>query len=94
MPLPDRISNLADRALKWGKLRKLKNAEKKLAVTVFQFPPDKGNVGTAAYLDVFGSIRAVLLKLEREVTNYYLLGFSLAVFILFLIFFSRLGENL
>jgi hypothetical protein len=30
-----------------------------LAVTVFSFPPDKGNVGTAAYLDVFGSIYTV-----------------------------------
>jgi magnesium chelatase subunit H len=37
-------------------LRKKKNAEKKLAITVFSFPPDKGNVGTAAYLNVFGSI--------------------------------------
>lgn len=25
------------------------------AITVFSFPPDKGNVGSAAYLDVFGS---------------------------------------
>jgi len=72
VPLPDRISNLADRALKWGNLRNLKNAEKKLAITVFQFPPDKGNVGTAAYLDVFGSIRAVLLKLEKEVEIFVL----------------------
>jgi hypothetical protein len=31
-----------------------------LAVTVFSFPPDKGNVGTAAYLNVFGSIYRVL----------------------------------
>lgn len=28
--------------------------------TVFSFPPDKGNVGTAAYLNVFGSIFRVL----------------------------------
>ena len=31
-----------------------------MAVTVFSFPPDKGNVGTAAYLNVFGSIFRVL----------------------------------
>ena len=29
-------------------------------MTVFSFPPDKGNVGTAAYLNVFGSIYRVL----------------------------------
>lgn len=29
-------------------------------ITVFSFPPDKGNVGTAAYLNVFGSIFRVL----------------------------------
>ena len=43
-----------------------RNAEKKLAVTVFSFPPDKGNVGTAAYLNVFGSIFKVLTNLKRE----------------------------
>lgn len=51
----------------WATLRSKKNAEKKLAVTIFSFPPDKGNVGTAAYLDVFGSIHTVLTKLQKEV---------------------------
>ena len=36
-------------------------------MTIFSFPPDKGNVGTAAYLDVFGSIHTVLSKLGKEV---------------------------
>ena len=49
VPLDDRISTLARRALKWGSLRRKENAEKKLAITIFSFPPDKGNVGTAAY---------------------------------------------
>jgi cobalamin biosynthesis Mg chelatase CobN len=40
--------------------------EKKLAITVFSFPPDKGNVGTAAYLNVFSSIYAVLKDLKRD----------------------------
>jgi len=35
-------------------------------VTVFSFPPDKGNVGTAAYLNVFGSIAKVLEDLRRD----------------------------
>lgn len=51
--LPDRIDALCTRAVKWASLRKKRNAEKRLAITVFSFPPDKGNVGTAAYLNVF-----------------------------------------
>jgi magnesium chelatase subunit H len=65
VPLPDRINQLAERALKWANLGRKENKDKKLAVTVFQFPPDKGNVGTAAYLDVFGSIHAVLKELKK-----------------------------
>ena len=47
-------------------LAKKKVAEKKVAITVFSFPPDKGNVGTAAYLNVFGSIWKVLKDLQNQ----------------------------
>jgi len=66
VPMADRVELLADRALKWANLRKKENKDKKIAVTVFSFPPDKGNVGTAAYLDVFGSILACLNELKKE----------------------------
>merc|ERR1719502_1387492 len=56
IPQADRIEVLSNRAIKWANLSRKRNAEKKVAVTVFSFPPDKGNVGTAAYLNVFGSI--------------------------------------
>ena len=45
IPLSDRIDVLASRAVKWADLARKKNADKKVAVTVFSFPPDKGNVG-------------------------------------------------
>jgi hypothetical protein len=64
--LPDRVASLAMRAVNWARLRKKPNAQKKLAITVFSFPPDKGNVGTAAYLNVFGSIVRVLRELKKE----------------------------
>ena len=35
---------------------------------MFSFPPDKGNVGTAAYLNVFGSIHKVL-KVGRSLSQ-------------------------
>jgi magnesium chelatase subunit H len=66
VPLSDRVELLANRALKWASLRKKENKDKKISVTVFSFPPDKGNVGTAAYLDVFGSIFAVMKEMKKE----------------------------
>lgn len=66
IPMQDRIGSLATRAMNWANLRRKSNAEKKLSICVFQFPPDKGNVGTAAYLDVFGSIYAVMKELKKQ----------------------------
>lgn len=66
IPLQDRITTIAQRALKWADLRRKQVAEKKLAITIFSFPPDKGNIGTAAYLDVFGSTYKVMEALKRE----------------------------
>ncbi|AFY36506.1 cobaltochelatase CobN subunit [[Leptolyngbya] sp. PCC 7376] len=58
--LQDRVEAISSRALKWANLRKKPKLHKKLAITIFSFPPDKGNIGTAAYLDVFGSIHEVM----------------------------------
>ena len=66
IPQADRIDVLTKRAIKWAKLRRKANVDKKVAVTVFSFPPDKGNVGTAAYLNVFGSIFEALKTLKDE----------------------------
>jgi len=64
--LHDRIESVCDRAIKWSELRKRQVKDKKVCITVFSFPPDKGNVGTAAYLNVFGSIYKVLKGLQDE----------------------------
>lgn len=64
--LQDRIEAIATRALKWANLRRKPKLEKKIAITIFSFPPDKGNVGTAAYLDVFGSIYKVMEALKNN----------------------------
>lgn len=64
--LQDRVEIVAQRALKWASLRRKPKLLKKVAITVFSFPPDKGNVGTAAYLDVFGSIHEVLKGLRNN----------------------------
>jgi magnesium chelatase subunit H len=64
--LQDRIEAIAQRAMKWANLRRKPKLHKKVAITVFSFPPDKGNVGTAAYLDVFGSIYEALKALKQN----------------------------
>ncbi|MGD1939446.1 MAG: magnesium chelatase subunit H [Cyanophyceae cyanobacterium] len=64
--LQDRLEAVAERAIKWANLRRKPKFAKKVAITVFSFPPDKGNVGTAAYLDVFGSIYEALKSLKAE----------------------------
>ncbi len=64
--LQDRVDAIAERAIRWSSLRIKKRDQKKLAITVFSFPPDKGNVGTAAYLDVFGSIHRVLEEMKQK----------------------------
>ncbi|MBD2258402.1 magnesium chelatase subunit H [Pseudanabaena sp. FACHB-2040] len=64
--LQDRIEVISQRAMKWANLRRKPKIDKKLAITIFSFPPDKGNVGTAAYLDVFGSIYKVLEAMKHN----------------------------
>jgi magnesium chelatase subunit H len=64
--LQDRIEAIAQRAMKWANLRRKPKLHKKVAITVFSFPPDKGNVGTAAYLDVFGSIYEAIKALKQN----------------------------
>ncbi|KAK1279200.1 hypothetical protein QJS04_geneDACA016894 [Acorus gramineus] len=67
--LHKRVEQLCTRAIRWAELKRKSKAEKKLAITVFSFPPDKGNVGTAAYLNVFSSIYSVLKDLKRDGYN-------------------------
>lgn len=64
--LQDRVEAIAGRAMKWANLRRKPKLDKKVAITVFSFPPDKGNVGTAAYLDVFGSIFEVMKAMKQN----------------------------
>jgi len=54
--LQDRIEAVAQRALKWANCAANRNFRRKLR-SPSSASPDKGNVGTAAYLDVFRSTR-------------------------------------
>jgi magnesium chelatase subunit H len=64
--LSDRCQRYARRLKRWNNLRILPRNEVRLAVVLFCFPPNKGNIGTAADLDVFPSVWDLLVNLERE----------------------------
>ena len=65
-PLEERCRRIAQRLSRWNRLRTAPRSELRLALLVFCFPPDKGNIGTAADLDVFPSIFEILLTLKSE----------------------------
>ncbi|HYP02037.1 MAG TPA: cobaltochelatase subunit CobN [Pyrinomonadaceae bacterium] len=66
LPLEDRCLRIARRLAKWNRLQTAPRAEIKLALVVFCFPPNKGNIGTAADLDVFPSLWEMLSRLQSE----------------------------
>jgi len=59
-PLPDRVDMLARRVERLVSLRATPRSERKLAITLFNFPPNGGAAGTAAHLSVFASLRSTL----------------------------------
>ncbi len=63
---PERTAVLAERVMKLIALRRCRAAERKLAIVIFNFPPNAGATGTAAHLSVFESLHNTLGALERE----------------------------
>ena len=64
--LEDRCRRIARRLSRWQRLQTAPRSELKLALVLFCFPSDKGNIGTAAELDVFPSLWEMLRKLREE----------------------------
>ena len=61
---PERAGMLARRVAKLVSLRTTPVAERRIAITLFNFPPNAGATGTAAYLSVFASLWNVLRDLR------------------------------
>jgi magnesium chelatase subunit H len=66
MALEDRCRRLARRLKRWQRLQTAARDQIKLAIVLFCFPPNKGNIGTAADLDVFPGLFDVLTRLRNE----------------------------
>ena len=62
----ERTAMLAARIGKMVALRRSRRAERKLALVVFNFPPNAGNLGTAAHLAVFESVYETLKGMKAQ----------------------------
>ena len=72
LPIADRVTTIADRVSKMVRMRRTPIAERKVAVVLFNFPPNAGNTGSAAYLDCFASLYNTMCSMRDA-------GYSVAV---------------
>ena len=63
---PERALMLAARVSKLVALRLTEVAQRKVAVVIFNFPPNAGNIGSAAYLSVFESLFHTLKAMKAQ----------------------------
>ncbi|HET7773609.1 MAG TPA: magnesium chelatase subunit H [Burkholderiaceae bacterium] len=61
----ERADALAARVARLVDLRRSERADRRLAAVIFNFPPNAGNTGTAAYLSVFESLFNTLKALDQ-----------------------------
>ena len=62
----ERAAMLAGRVAKLVALRQAQKAERKIAIVLFNFPPNAGAVGTAAFLAVFESLFNTLKAMKAD----------------------------
>ena len=65
-PCTERCDMLAARVGKLVDLRRSERAQRRVAAVIFNFPPNAGNTGTAAFLSVFESLHNLLCSMQRE----------------------------
>ena len=65
-PHAERIDRLADRVARLVSLRHAPKSERKVAVVLFNFPPNSGATGTAAHLSVFESLFNTLKAMKAD----------------------------
>jgi magnesium chelatase subunit H len=62
----ERADMLASRTARLVAMRRSDRRDRKVAVVLFNFPPNAGNTGTAAFLSVFESLHRTLTAMKRE----------------------------
>jgi magnesium chelatase subunit H len=67
--VPERVRKLTGRVKGWTSLKRTTNADRKIAISIYGFPPNVGAVGTAALLDVPKSFDNLFERLHKEGYN-------------------------
>ena len=62
----ERADMLASRTARLVAMRRSERRDRKVAIVLFNFPPNGGNTGTAAFLSVFESLHRTLTAMKRE----------------------------
>lgn len=63
---PERLERLATLIRQWLRLRATSNADKHIALIVYDYPPGLGKKASAALLDVPATLLAILRRLQQE----------------------------
>lgn len=66
--IPERVDKLVNRVTSWTELKYLSNAEKKIALIYYNYPPGKQNIG-ASYLNTPETILQILNLLKSQSYN-------------------------
>ena len=66
LPIEDRIKRVVARVGNWISLKTKRNEKKRLAIVLYDYPPGEANIGSAAYLDTFESVKRLLERLKAE----------------------------
>ena len=64
--IPERVEKYGRRLEGWLRLRHKPNRDKRVALIFYDYPPGEANLGTAAFLDVFQSLAAILARLKAQ----------------------------
>jgi len=64
-PVNERVNQLVSRVRRLVALRRSARANRKVGIVLFGFPPNTGNAGTAAYLDVFASLLNTMRAMQQ-----------------------------
>jgi len=64
LPIMERVETMADRVGKMILMRRTPRAQRKVAVVLFNFPPNAGNTGSAAYIDCFHSLYNTMVAMR------------------------------
>ena len=65
-PMPERMAAMVDKAIKWARLHRLKNEDKKIALIFHNYPPKNYNIGSASGMDSMESATRLLARMQAD----------------------------